>query len=457
MPTRQTLALYAYTPPSSQYPLIISELGAQVEELEFTTVAPGGFGDLACGLRLDNPRIPRPDLGIFSRVILRDDPDDAAYAAPATAQSILAAELARRAAYLPLDQDTSAILPDAPAATFAPVYDGTNLEEILHDLMGALGDYTWTVYDHPAHTDAAGYPTWQLQAHQRDLATTTYLALGEDIAGWRVTPSAERAYNATQVAYVDPATGPGVITASDPRLNSDGSQGTAPFRRRKLRRSLGVLPVTAAQASAIAQAWLAAYSQPTNKVEMVLRAVRDANGAPIPLSHVRADANLFAPELATRGQTLSTGPQPGVNQFYIVETRYHEAASGDITLTLQLDNYADRVEGLLARLRLTDDARRRRRGVYRLTQSPGAQQMGFAAIRAPSASAGQTAGASVSFVPTLSKTPTALTFSQISATNVGSGPTVTAGSLTLWGCEITVTAAATGGVAWSGTWTTVGA
>lgn len=83
--------------------------------------------------------------------------------------------------------------------------------------------------------------------------------------------------------------------------------------------------------------------------------------------------------------------------------------------------------------------------------------MGFAAICAPSASAGQTAGASVSFVPTLSKTPTALTFSQISATNVGSGPTVTAGSLTLWGCEITVTAAATGGVAWSGTWTTVGA
>ena len=158
------------------------------------------------------------------------------------------------------------------------------------------------------------------------------------------------------MAYVDPATGPGVVTVSDPRLNSDGSQGAAPFRRRKLRRSLGALPLTAAQATTIAQAWLAAYSQPTSKVEMVLRAVRDANGAPLPLSHVRADANLFTPELAARGQTLSTGPQPGVNQFYIVETKYHETADGDITLTLQLDNYADRVEGLLARLRLTDDA-----------------------------------------------------------------------------------------------------
>lgn len=252
-------------------------------------------------------------------------------------------------------------------------------------------------------------------------------------------------------AGFDAPSGPGVVTVSDPRLNGDGSQGSAPFRRRKLRRSLGALPLTAAQATTIAQAWLAAYSQPTSKVEMALRAVRDANGAPLPLSHVRAGANLFTPELAARGQALSTGPQPGVNLFFIVETKYHETADDDITLTLQLDNYADRVEGLLARLRLTDDAARRRRGVYRLTQSPGAQQMGFAAIRAPPASAGQVIGAGVSFVPTLAKTPTGLTFTSISATNVGSGPAVTAGSLTPWGCEITVTAAASGPVAWTGT------
>ncbi|HEU0027129.1 MAG TPA: hypothetical protein VFQ25_08440 [Ktedonobacterales bacterium] len=492
---RDTLALYAYTPPSDLYPLIVAEYGAQVEELEFTTVAPGGFGDLACGLRLADARLPRPELGLFSRVCLRDgtftafqgewsdpalvmdeaggeylwltalgagaclrdDPDDAAYTTPATAQSVIATELARRAAYLPLDQDTAAILPDQPAATFTPVYDGANLEEVLHDLMGALGDYTWAVYDHPSHTDAAGFPTWRLQSGPRDLTTTTHIALGEDIASWRVAPSTERAYNVAQLAYVDPATGPGVVTVSDPRLNADGSQGAAPFRRRKLRRSLGTLPLTAAQATTIAQAWLAAYSQPTSIVEMVLRGVRDAHGAPIPLSHVRAGGNLFAPELAACGQTLSSGPQPGVNQFSIVESRYRETADGDITLTLQLDNYADRVEGLLARLRLTDDALRRRRGVYHLTQSPGAQQMGFAAIRAPSASAGQVTGASVSFVPTLARTPTGLTFATISATNVGSGPTVTAGSLTPWGCEITVTASASGAVAWHGTWTTVGA
>ena len=146
-----------------------------------------------------------------------------------------------------------------------------------------------------------------------------------------------------------------------------------------------------------------------------------------------------------------------MNQFYIVETRYRETAAGEISLTLQLDNYADRAEGLLARLRIAEDTRQRRRGVYRVTQSPGAQQVGFVALRAPSATAGQVIGASVSFVPTLAKTPTGLTFSAISSSNVGSGPGVTSGTLTPYGCEVTVTAAGSGAVTWSGTWTTVGA
>ena len=492
---RSGLALYAYTPPSSAYPLIVGEYGEQVEALEFTTVAPGGFGDLTCALKLAEARLPRPELAMFARVCLRDglftvfagewsdpalvmderageyvaltalgagaalrdDPDDVAYSTPTTAQAIIAAEFTRRAAWLPLDQDQSATLPDHPTSAFTPVYDGYNLEEILHDLMGALGDYTWTVYDHPSHRDPAGFPTWRLAAHQRDVATTAYIATGEDIANWRVAPSTERAYNVVQVAYVDAQSGPGVVTVSDSRLNGDGSQGSAPFRRRKLRRSLGRLPLTLAQATAIAHAWLAAYSQPTNKVEIELRGVRDASGASIPLSHVRADANLFTPELAVRGALLTSGPVPGVNQFWIAESRYRETAAGDMSLVLQLDNYADRAEGTLARLRIAEDTRLRQRGVYRVTQSPGAQQVGFISLRAPSAAAGQIVGASVSFVPTLAKTPTNLAFSAISSANVSGGPSVTSGTLTPYGCEVTVTAAGAGAVAWSGTWTTVGA
>jgi hypothetical protein len=492
---RDTLALWAYTPPDAPYPPLATDYGAQIESLEFTTVAPGGFGDLACILKLPDARLPRPELGLFSRVALRDglftcfsgewsdptlvldsargeymmlaalgggvalrdDPDDAAYNTATTVQGILSAEFSRRASYLALDSDLSAVLPDHPANTFTPVYDGYTLEEILHDLMGALGDYIWTVYEHPIHTDAAGFPTWQLRAHQRDTTTTHYLALGADILEWRVAPSIQRAYNVVQVAYVDPVAGPGSVTVSDARLGPGGAQGNAPFRRRKLRRNLGNLPLTAAQATAIANAWLATYSNPSNKIEITLRAVRDASGNPLPLSHVRDDTNLYVPELAVRGQQLSSGPQPGVNQFYIIESSYRETASGDVRLALQLDNYADRGEALLARLQIADEARQRRRGVYRPVQSAGAQQIGYVSIRAPSASAGQRFGVGVNFVPVLANTPTGLTFTAVSSSNIGSGPTVTAGTMTPYGCEVTVTAAATGAVIWTGKYTTVGA
>jgi hypothetical protein len=128
---RNTLALWAYTPPSNAYPLVTAEYGAQVEALEFTTVAPGGFGDLTCLLKLPDARLPRPALQLFSRVCLRDgpftafsgewsdpalvldsaagehlllsalgggaclrdDPDDSAYTSATTAQGILAAEI----------------------------------------------------------------------------------------------------------------------------------------------------------------------------------------------------------------------------------------------------------------------------------------------------------------------------------------------------------------------------
>lgn len=492
---RSGLSLWAYTAPSAAYPLLVTEYSEEIEALEFTTVAPGGFGDLACALKLPDTRLPRPELAIFSRVCLRDgfftafagewsdpalvldaaagdyialaalgggvglrdDPADSSYATPQTAQAIIAAEFSRRSAYLTLDQDQSAVLPDAPAATFAPAFDGYDIEEVLHDLAAALGDYVWTVYDHPMHRDAAGFPTWQLAMHQRDITTTQYTALDEDILAWRVMPSSERAYNVIEVAFVDAVAGPGLVTVSDSRLASDGSQGSAPFRRRKLRRNLGRMPLTAAQATAIANAWLAAYGNPTNKVEVELRAVRDASGNPLPLHQVRADANLFVPQLAVRGQRLPLGPQPGVNQFYIVETAYRETAAGDVRLLLQMDNYADRAQSLVARLRIAEEARQRRRGVYRPVQSPGAPQVGYCSIRAPSAAAGQVIGAGVSFVPVLAKTPTGLGFRAITSANVGAGPTVTAGTLTPYGCEVTVTAAASGPVVWTGTYTTQGA
>jgi hypothetical protein len=167
---RDALALWAYTAPGAPYPQVAIDYGARIEALEYTTVAPGGFGDLACIVKLPDARLPRPELGLFSRVILRDglftcfagewsdptlvldgargeylmlsalgggvalrdDPDDAAYNTATTAQGIIVNEFSRRASYLALDSDVSAVLPNNPPNIFTPVYDGSTLEEILH-------------------------------------------------------------------------------------------------------------------------------------------------------------------------------------------------------------------------------------------------------------------------------------------------------------------------------------
>jgi hypothetical protein len=83
--------------------------------------------------------------------------------------------------------------------------------------------------------------------------------------------------------------------------------------------------------------------------------------------------------------------------------------------------------------------------------------VGYCSIRKANAAAGETVGVGVSFVPVLANTPTGLTFAAITSTNVGGGPSVTPGTMTPYGCEVTVTAAAAGTVVWTGTYTTVGA
>jgi hypothetical protein len=66
-------------------------------------------------------------------------------------------------------------------------------------------------------------------------------------------------------------------------------------------------------------------------------------------------------------------------------------------------------------------------------------------------------GVGLSFVPALANTPAGLTFTAITSTTVSSGPTVTPGNMTPYGCEVAVTAAASGAVVWTGKYTTVGA
>jgi hypothetical protein len=500
MALRSGLALWAYTSPTTAaFPLLAGEYGDVVEALEFTTVAPGGFGDLACLVKLPDARLPRPELGLFSRVCLRDglvtcfsgewsdpavvldahqgehvllaalgggiamrdDPDDSSYASQ-TAQQIMAAEFSKRSAYLALDSDQSLVFPTNPATTFSPVYDGRNLEEIAHDLCFALGDYTWGVWDHAVHRDAAGYPTWQLSAHARDQQTTHYLALQEDILAWRVAPSEQRAFNVVQVAYVDVTAGPATVTVADSRLSGNGGQNLAPFRRRKLRRNLGATPLTSAQATTIANAWLAAYENVTNKAQVELRSVRDGNGVPIPLHQVRADKNLFVPQLGVRGQSyglglagLPTGPVAGVNQFWIAESRYRETASGEVTLTLQLDHYADDLSKSVGKLVVAQGAASRARGVYRAVASPGASEVGYCGGSFSNAATGQTFGPTVNFKQVLSAAPTSITLS-VDSGGTANANALAAGILSVYGFNMGWNAPSAGLSYWHGRYQTNG-
>jgi hypothetical protein len=383
---------------------------------------------------------------------LRDDPDESSYTGQ-TAQAIIAAEFAKRSAYLPLDPDLSQVWAAAPGTTFSPVYDGFNLEEIIHDLSFDLGDYAWGVWDHSRNLDAAGFPAWQLYAHARDTSTTHYLAYAEDVLAWRVAPSAQRAYNVVEVAYVDVTGGPGKVVVADPRLGVGGTQNQAPFRRRKLRRALGKAPLTAAQATTIANAWLAAYQNITNKIEVELRTVRAAGGAPIPLTQVRADRNLFIPELAVRGQVLSASAVPGTNQFYIVETVYRERANGDVRLLLYLDNYQDRAGSTLAALKLSYDAALRSRGEYRRVQSPGAPEVGSAGATFSNVSAGATVGVRVNFKTVMAAAPSGITLSVTGSSNASGA---TAAAIDKYGFTLQWTAPAAGASSWIGTYQTVG-
>lgn len=369
-----------------------------LENLEFTTVAPGGFGDLKATVKLKDARLPHPELAMFSRVALvghghnaqarcvwlgeimdaptvldatngevveisalgignclRDDPQSFAYSGK-TAKQVAVDQLTGattgspvtwRANAWPLDQDTSLLFPDNPATTYGLSYTNRNGEEILADVCTLAGSstasYLWGTQAHGRNVDVAGFPTGQLYAKLQDTNTTAYLAslLQRDVTAYRIGGTSDRAYNVVKITYNDPSgTGVGTATATDARLGASGAQGTAPFRRRVYLRALeGVVTVTAAQAQQIANQILAQYQNISNKVELRLGRVRNPQGIETPLWEVAAGpaGNIYVPELAVRGSQLAMQATAGVNQFFIVSTSYREGSFADTGDTYTMD------------------------------------------------------------------------------------------------------------------------
>ncbi len=463
-----------------------------LESLRVTSISPGGCGALRARLRLPagRARLPRPELAILNGHVtlldgrdclyageiteaalslsgdgesldivaqgganaLNDDPQDSSYSSQ-TAQAIISSEFSKRSAYLAVDGDLSAVLPNAPTATFSPYYDGRTIEDILHELCDLLGDYTWGVWPHPTHRDGFGLPTWQLQVHQRDTATVGYLANLADVISWRIAPAATRAFNGVTLHYLDPTNGPGSITVTDSRLNGNLSQGSAPFRFRRFRRDMGQRSLTSSQATALANQYLASFQNVTNVIEVKLAAVRDARGAPLPLPRVRADANIAIPELLTRAGSFPAAPamQPGTNLFYIRQATYAEGRDQLPTLTLLLDQVADFAAADLTRLHYEEQLRQRSRRTNRAVQPSGLALKG--AWSTLFTGAGQW-GSSIQFPVVLAAAPTSITFIAQDSVNISSGPN--AARLTVWGCEVYVDSTSSGNGWWIGLYTTNG-
>lgn len=496
MALKSGLALYCYALAPGQQQRVV-EYAAELVGLSFTTVAPGGCGQLSAVLQLPNAQLPRPELSLMARLSLmagpvclfvgeitdpeptldeqygeyvkitalgignslRDDPLTVTYTNQ-TVQAMAINQLSRRAAYLPIDQDTSQVFPDNPSGTFNPAYANRNMEEVISDLAQLAGDYAWGVWPHPINRDSAGFATGQLVVHQRDTSTTHYQAslLAADAWKYNIKQSAERAYNVVAITYsVSTTSGytQGTATYTDPRLNADGSQGTAPFRRRVYGKDLSsITTVNASQAQALANTYGAQFQNPSNIADLTLVTVRDAQGNPLPLWMVSADKNLFIPELATRGAQLATSATAGVNQFYLVQTTYTEQPDGTTTLEVQGDNYVDTASLQIARLQLWSDGLLRAQRTTGTIQATGAPETGGCGFQGVSGATGNAIVVWQPFRALMSNAPTSINLTRTSASNVTS---VSVTGITTQGFRLVITPSVENtNTYWFGTYQTVG-
>lgn len=483
------------TPPTG-----LRDYRAMVTSLDFTTVAPGGYGTLSATLALSAKHLVRPELQLFARLALksrgqnvflgeiteinltgqgadqavqitalgvgnclRDDALNVSYSAK-TAKQIIDDQFngswGRGNHNYPMSFDQSQVFPDNPATAYTLSYAWRTIEEILSDICTLAGGYIWAVWDHPITEDALGFSVGRLEAHLRDTSTTHYEAAIQtgEVSQYTVTQSSERAYNIVNIGYNEPSSGPpAYVTALDGRLNAvTGAINIAPFRRRRyIRDFAGNSAASSANAQIIANTILAQYKNGGNKISLSITALRDNNGVRIPLAEVRADKNIYVPDLAGRGLTAPAFAQANVNQFYIISTKYSEDQSG-ATLELTCDNWANSVDVLVARLQL--EAERRARTGDKKTeqlQALGAAVKGWANgsyIASAGAQAFSLQG--TFFRPILYQAPTSISWAAATYQVNCTGPSVN--NITQYGFNGFITSSAGGALSYGGNFTTVG-
>lgn len=513
MALRSGLSIVCYTAPYwTGGPLVLRRYTDELEQLRFTTVNPGGYGELQVWMSVPDARVPHPEFALFSRLILTDglryawlgeittpawgiqaggkeyirldclglgnSLRDNPYQQPFTNQTVqqMAVTLVtqRNAVNgtidktMMIDSDTSALFPDNPAGTYSPAYDAS-IEEQFAALCLLAGTsataYTWWTQSHPsynpttqAHADPAGYPLLQVVARLVDKATTTYqasVALGE-VESFETAYDGTRAYNYIEARWNNGTVGLGHATASDSRLGASYTQGTAPFRLRKLLRDYSATEtVNSGQATNIANAFLAQYQNPTTKTQMRLKAARDAQGNPVELYWLNAfNTNIAVPEAAVRAITaLPTTYTAGVNQFYILSTTYQETSSGEAYLDLVCDNFTDRAQDVVNRLQLAAETQLRSKAVAAAYQKNGASETGQCGVSFLASGAAQAGGASQTYPQQTTNTPTSISLSTLQNNNATGAA---ASQITSVGFHLKANSVAAGAVDYVAAYTTVG-
>lgn len=446
--------IYAYNLVADQ--ANIAPIGALVEQVDFTLVAPGGYQTLSCTMKLkevqnvplelrpfanvavmdgtfavflgrwDEPGVSYTESGgetytlsaLGAASVLKDDPDDVSYTNH-SAWYILGQEITRRSAFLPIDQDTSAILPDQPTAHFSPAWNGKTIDDEINELNPELGDYQWAVWGHPNNRDAAGFPTWQVQWHVRDTATISYTGYLADVMSEDLRPSVEYSYNVVQILYRDATTDvASSVTVSDSRLAGSGAQGTAPFPRRKLRKDFSGDHLSATEATQLANALLTQYENGGYKLTVHLASVYDSTGAPINLCRVRPDANILLPELTPTGSQLALDPTVGVNLFYIQQMHYQEQDGQPPICEIACQSFYDTTAFQLARMENFHQRTSKNVKAEHTIRAAAAYETGQCGTQwGANGLAGDVYGAACNFKTNMTNTPTSITLTLISSAN----------------------------------------
>lgn len=474
-------------------PTAKQDITPYITDITFDTAAQGGYGTLTARMVTKNARLLPPELFLFSNVAvmagpfpcflgrwdepgsvigdgtsdgdtfeltaqgaatcLADDAQDTSYSAQTAAQIVTnqyTVGSPSRSYYLLIDSDTSQIFPNGVVSTYNKAYTGKSFADVLADVIGTEGDYSYQVWGHGRNRDAAGFPTWQLFIHPRDTTTTSFMALHEDITNVDVRPSVEYSYNVVTLNYKDSTTLlPATITVADSRLTANYAQGSAPFPMRRLRKDLTTTQLSSSEASSLANAYLTQYQNGGFKITVDLAFVRDATGTPIPLWRVRGDGNIYLPDLAPITATLPFAVSANVNQFYVQTTNYQEQNGQTPTLEIVCNSFSDEAAFQLAKLQYNSDLATQNLKSQAIVTQPGQPEKGFCGGSLQASGASQSVQVGVNFKTVLSSTPSSVTLTSVSSTNVSG---VTYGNLAPTGFTLTITSTAAGFTSWQGSY-----